>query len=155
MYSRNSKRRAPADKVAKIPKEQLTQLTLNFSKQIPTDVFTPTQLQGYLLNHREAPVKAATSCTLANHCNFSPAREDESYYVSAETKVIYIKWGLAILGHVRPFARAKVSVHGIKVSMAPAGRRRWWRRKTLGRASAVRAHGVRRGGRLNLLTGPF
>lgn len=42
-----------------------------------------------------------------------------------------------IFGHVRTLAR-------VKVFMAPAGRRRWWRQETLGRLSAVRsARGVR------------
>ena len=47
-----------------------------------------------------------------------------------------LSWILS--GYVRPLARAKVSVCGIKVFMAPASQRRWWRQETLGRVSVVR-----------------
>jgi len=58
MYSREGEGLAPADRVAEIPEAELKQLALKFSRQIPDEVFTPAQLQGYLLNYREAPVEA-------------------------------------------------------------------------------------------------
>ncbi|KAK0647036.1 BCS1 N terminal-domain-containing protein [Cercophora newfieldiana] len=61
MYSRNDEGQAPAGTVAKIPEAELTQLALSFSKEIPDEVLTPAQLQGYLLNYREAPVEAAAN----------------------------------------------------------------------------------------------
>jgi mitochondrial chaperone BCS1 len=38
---------------------ELQKLALDFSAQIPDDKFTPAQLQGYLLNHRDSPAIAA------------------------------------------------------------------------------------------------
>ncbi|KAK0624094.1 BCS1 N terminal-domain-containing protein, partial [Immersiella caudata] len=58
-YSREGDGPRPADKVAQIPEAKLTQLALDFSSAIPEGIFTPAQLQGYLLNHREDPVGAA------------------------------------------------------------------------------------------------
>ena len=39
-------------------KSQLAELALRFSAAIPDNTFSPAQLQGYLLTHREAPVQA-------------------------------------------------------------------------------------------------
>ena len=39
---------------------ELHMLASEFSSQIPENTFTPAQLQGYLLNHRNCPSKAAT-----------------------------------------------------------------------------------------------
>ncbi|KAK1595602.1 P-loop containing nucleoside triphosphate hydrolase protein [Colletotrichum navitas] len=41
--------------------DNIGQLAERFSSQIPDDVFTPAQLQGYLLHHRNSPEKA-TDC---------------------------------------------------------------------------------------------
>ncbi|KAK4445256.1 BCS1 N terminal-domain-containing protein [Podospora aff. communis PSN243] len=57
-YSREGNGPRPADKVAAIPDAKLRQLALEFSSAIPEAIFTPAQLQGYLLNHREGPVEA-------------------------------------------------------------------------------------------------
>jgi mitochondrial chaperone BCS1 len=42
---------------------ELQILALEFSKAIPDNTFTPAQLQGYLLNHRNSPSLAATEMT--------------------------------------------------------------------------------------------
>ncbi|KAK1974262.1 P-loop containing nucleoside triphosphate hydrolase protein [Colletotrichum cereale] len=41
--------------------KEIDQLADKFSSQIPNDVFTPAQLQGYLLHHRGSPEKATDS----------------------------------------------------------------------------------------------
>ncbi len=43
---------------------ELQALALEFSKAIPDNTFTPAQLQGYLLNHRNSPSLAATEMTI-------------------------------------------------------------------------------------------
>jgi len=47
-------------------------------------------------------------------------------------RVRYLKFLAATLDLSPGYGRAKVSVRGIKVLMAPAGRRRLWRQETLG-----------------------
>jgi chaperone BCS1 len=42
---------------------ELQRLALEFSKSIPDNTFTPAQLQGYLLNHRNSPSLAASEMT--------------------------------------------------------------------------------------------
>ncbi|OLN96283.1 putative mitochondrial chaperone BCS1-B 1 [Colletotrichum chlorophyti] len=39
--------------------EEFDRLAEKFSSQVPDDIFTPAQLQGFLLNHRNAPEEAA------------------------------------------------------------------------------------------------
>ncbi|KAK4224488.1 P-loop containing nucleoside triphosphate hydrolase protein [Podospora fimiseda] len=57
MYSKDPDAPLPAGMVG-MTEEELKRLALEFSQQIPQDIFTPAQLQGYLLNHRESPVEA-------------------------------------------------------------------------------------------------
>jgi chaperone BCS1 len=47
-----------------LKKGELEILALEFSKAIPDNTFTPAQLQGYLLNHRNSPSLAATEMTI-------------------------------------------------------------------------------------------
>ena len=51
----------PADRAVRLPDEELRRLAAEFSRHIPPEVFTPAQLQGYLLNHRGSPVEAAAN----------------------------------------------------------------------------------------------
>ncbi|KAK4461540.1 BCS1 N terminal-domain-containing protein [Cladorrhinum samala] len=57
MYSTDPDVPLPAG-MAGITEDELKGLALQFSSRIPDDVFTPAQLQGYLLNHRDSPVDA-------------------------------------------------------------------------------------------------
>ena len=59
MYSRDEGGIAPVGKMMQLPDDELKRLALQFSSHIPDNVFTPAQLQGYLLNYREKPVDAA------------------------------------------------------------------------------------------------
>lgn len=49
----------PASTTNGLQNGELEKLALNFSSQIPDDTFTPAQLQGYLLNRRNSPARAA------------------------------------------------------------------------------------------------
>ncbi|KAK3986974.1 P-loop containing nucleoside triphosphate hydrolase protein [Cladorrhinum sp. PSN332] len=62
MYSSDPDAPLPAGMIG-ITEEELRRLALEFSSQIPHEVFTPAQLQGYLLNHRESPIKALAEVT--------------------------------------------------------------------------------------------
>ncbi|KAL2271988.1 hypothetical protein VTJ83DRAFT_1359 [Remersonia thermophila] len=42
-----------------LPQAELERLALAFSRAIPNEVFTPAQIQGYLLSHRDSPAAAA------------------------------------------------------------------------------------------------
>ncbi|KAK4043866.1 BCS1 N terminal-domain-containing protein [Parachaetomium inaequale] len=59
MFGPDADGAAPADRAVQLPQDQLQQLALDFSKHILDDVFTPAQIQGYLLNYRDSPVDAA------------------------------------------------------------------------------------------------
>ncbi|EAQ88840.1 hypothetical protein CHGG_05459 [Chaetomium globosum CBS 148.51] len=59
MFSPDEEGAAPADRAVQLPKEELEKLALSFSECIPSEVFTPAQIQGYLLNYRDSPVDAA------------------------------------------------------------------------------------------------
>ncbi|KAK3296374.1 BCS1 N terminal-domain-containing protein [Chaetomium fimeti] len=59
MFGPDADGAAPADRMVQLPREELEKLALNFSKCIPDEVFTPAQIQGYLLNYRDSPVDAA------------------------------------------------------------------------------------------------
>jgi chaperone BCS1 len=61
MYGPDADGAAPADRAVQLPQEELQRLALEFGKAIPNDVFTPAQVQGYLLNHRDSPLEAAAS----------------------------------------------------------------------------------------------
>jgi mitochondrial chaperone BCS1 len=41
-----------------LPKEKLREVALQFSKHIPESTFTPAEIQGYLLLHRQSPLDA-------------------------------------------------------------------------------------------------
>jgi chaperone BCS1 len=60
MFSPDADGATPADRAVQLPREELEKLALEFSKCIPSEVFTPAQIQGYLLNYRDSPVDAAT-----------------------------------------------------------------------------------------------
>ncbi|KAK1751292.1 P-loop containing nucleoside triphosphate hydrolase protein [Echria macrotheca] len=60
MYSRSEGDSVLGD-VAKFPEGKLGQLAADFSRQLPDEVFTPAQLQGYLLNHRGSPEGAVAN----------------------------------------------------------------------------------------------
>jgi chaperone BCS1 len=59
MFGPDADGAAPADRAVQLPQDQLQQLALDFSKHILEEVFTPAQIQGYLLNYRDSPVDAA------------------------------------------------------------------------------------------------
>lgn len=59
MFGPDADGTAPADRAVQLPQDQLNQLAIEFSKCIPSEVFTPAQVQGYLLNHRNSPLDAA------------------------------------------------------------------------------------------------
>ncbi|KAK0703903.1 P-loop containing nucleoside triphosphate hydrolase protein [Lasiosphaeria miniovina] len=59
MYAREKGDGPATTEKLQLSEEQLKQLALDYSSQVPEDVFTPAQLQGYLLNHRDSPVQAA------------------------------------------------------------------------------------------------
>ncbi|KAH6839439.1 BCS1 N terminal-domain-containing protein [Chaetomium sp. MPI-CAGE-AT-0009] len=59
MFGPDADGAAPADRMVQLPREELEKLALDFSKCIPNEVFTPAQIQGYLLNYRDSPVDAA------------------------------------------------------------------------------------------------
>ncbi|KAL2131090.1 hypothetical protein VTI74DRAFT_5564 [Chaetomium olivicolor] len=59
MYAPDADGPAPADRAVCLPEDQLKQLALAFSQKIPNEVFTPAQIQGYLLNYRNSPLDAA------------------------------------------------------------------------------------------------
>ncbi|KAK4246153.1 BCS1 N terminal-domain-containing protein [Corynascus novoguineensis] len=59
MFGPDADGTAPADRAVQLPQDQLNQLAIEFSNCIPSDVFTPAQVQGYLLNHRDSPLDAA------------------------------------------------------------------------------------------------
>lgn len=61
MYAPHAHGEAPLDRAVKLPREELERLALEFSKQIPSEVFTPAQLQGYLLNYRDSPLEATAN----------------------------------------------------------------------------------------------
>ncbi|GAB1320934.1 Mitochondrial chaperone bcs1 [Madurella fahalii] len=61
MYSPDTDGAVPANPSQQLPEAELKRLALEFSKHIPSEVFTPAQLQGYLLNHRNSPLEAAAN----------------------------------------------------------------------------------------------
>lgn len=62
MYAADTAGAGPADRPQQqVPEDELKRLALEFSKRIPNEVFTPAQLQGYLLNHRDSPLDAAAN----------------------------------------------------------------------------------------------
>ncbi|KXX73993.1 putative mitochondrial chaperone BCS1-B [Madurella mycetomatis] len=61
MYTPDMGGAVPLTPSQQIPKAELEKLALEFSKHIPDGVFTPAQLQGYLLNHRDSPIEATTN----------------------------------------------------------------------------------------------
>ncbi|KAK3339941.1 BCS1 N terminal-domain-containing protein [Lasiosphaeria hispida] len=65
MYAREGDGPAPApmgEKAADLVSEdELGRLAREFAGKIPNDIFTPAQLQGYLLNYRGSPVDAAAN----------------------------------------------------------------------------------------------
>ncbi|KAL2259131.1 hypothetical protein VTK26DRAFT_7314 [Humicola hyalothermophila] len=61
MYAPDAHGEAPTDRTVKLPQEELQRLALEFSKHIPDGVFTPAQLQGYLLNYRDSPLDATAN----------------------------------------------------------------------------------------------
>ncbi|AEO69670.1 uncharacterized protein THITE_2120356 [Thermothielavioides terrestris NRRL 8126] len=61
MYGPDADGAAPADRTVQLPEDQLQQLALEFSKNIPDQVFTPAQVQGYLLNYRDSPLQAVAN----------------------------------------------------------------------------------------------
>lgn len=62
--------------VVEVGEEELAKLADEFGEAIPEDVFTPAQLQGYLLNYRSAPVEAARE--LAEWSRKEKVRMEES-----------------------------------------------------------------------------
>lgn len=48
----------PSPNLKQLAEPHLERLAVEFSKAIPNETFTPAQLQGYLLNHRDSPVDA-------------------------------------------------------------------------------------------------
>jgi len=58
MYGPDADGAAPADREVQLPQQELERLALEFGKTIPDDVFTPAQVQGYLLNYRNSPLDA-------------------------------------------------------------------------------------------------
>ncbi len=71
-------------KDSKLKDGALDELALQFSSTIPNEVFTPAQLQGYLLNHRNDP--AAASAGIATWVKEEKARMDERDREVAEAK---------------------------------------------------------------------
>ncbi|KAL2015666.1 hypothetical protein VTK56DRAFT_5044 [Thermocarpiscus australiensis] len=61
MYAPSVDGAAPADKSTQLPEDELKRLAVEFSKSIPNEIFTPAQLQGYLLNYRDSPVEATAN----------------------------------------------------------------------------------------------
>jgi chaperone BCS1 len=61
MFGPDANGAAPADRTVQLPEDQLQKLALDFSKSIRDDVFTPAQVQGYLLNYRDSPLDAAAN----------------------------------------------------------------------------------------------
>ncbi|KAK0704584.1 BCS1 N terminal-domain-containing protein [Lasiosphaeris hirsuta] len=65
MYAREGDGPAPAPigekTVDPLSEEELERLAREFATKIPDNVFTPAQLQGYLLNYRGSPVDAAAN----------------------------------------------------------------------------------------------
>ncbi|KAK3301695.1 BCS1 N terminal-domain-containing protein [Chaetomium strumarium] len=58
MYGPNADGSAPADRAVQLPEDELKRLALDFSGHIPNELFTPAQVQGYLLNYRDSPLDA-------------------------------------------------------------------------------------------------
>ncbi|KAK4119667.1 P-loop containing nucleoside triphosphate hydrolase protein [Parathielavia appendiculata] len=61
MYGPDADGAAPADRAVQLPQDELQRLALAFGKRIPNELFTPAQVQGYLLNHRDSPLDAAAN----------------------------------------------------------------------------------------------
>lgn len=61
MFGPDADGAAPADRAVQLPEEQLQKLALEFGNRIPNEVFTPAQVQGYLLNYRNSPLDAAAN----------------------------------------------------------------------------------------------
>jgi chaperone BCS1 len=61
MYAADADSAAPGSRDLQVSEDELKRLALEFSKKIPNEVFTPAQLQGYLLNHRDSPVEATAN----------------------------------------------------------------------------------------------
>ena len=60
MFAQDAAGPAPSAKEP-ISREELEKLALEFSRKLPDDRFTPAQLQGFLLGHRESPHGAVKS----------------------------------------------------------------------------------------------
>ncbi|KAK0637455.1 BCS1 N terminal-domain-containing protein [Bombardia bombarda] len=58
MYALDTISQGPSGKIERLPEDQLQKLALDFSNRLPDDVFTPAQLQGYLLSYRTSPTEA-------------------------------------------------------------------------------------------------
>ncbi|KAL2158178.1 hypothetical protein VTH06DRAFT_4746 [Thermothelomyces fergusii] len=59
MFSPDEDGAAPTNRAAQFSQDQLKQLAVDFSKCIPEGMFTPAQVQGYLLDQKSSPVDAA------------------------------------------------------------------------------------------------
>ena len=59
MYGPDADGAAPADREVQLPQDELEKLAREFGERIPNNVFTPAQVQGYLLNYRNSPPDAA------------------------------------------------------------------------------------------------
>lgn len=61
MYAPDVHGGSPADRAVTLPADELERIAREFSNHIPEGVFTPAQLQGYLLNYRDSPLDASTN----------------------------------------------------------------------------------------------
>ncbi|KAK4239577.1 BCS1 N terminal-domain-containing protein [Achaetomium macrosporum] len=61
MYGPDADGSAPADRAVQLPEHELKRLALEFSGKIPNELFTPAQVQGYLLNYRDSPLDAVAN----------------------------------------------------------------------------------------------
>ncbi|KAL2189173.1 P-loop containing nucleoside triphosphate hydrolase protein [Thermothelomyces heterothallicus CBS 203.75] len=59
MFSPDEDGAVPTNRAVQLSQDQLKKLAVDFSKCIPDGVFTPAQVQGYLLDHKDSPVNAA------------------------------------------------------------------------------------------------
>ncbi|KAK3680994.1 P-loop containing nucleoside triphosphate hydrolase protein [Podospora appendiculata] len=59
MYAPDRNGPVPSEKdFVDLPESELQALALKFSQSLPDDLFTPAQLQGYLLSYRDSPIRA-------------------------------------------------------------------------------------------------
>lgn len=69
-----------------ISEQQLRDLAVDFSSQIPEEKFTPAQIQGFLLSHRNAPASAASSINIFIRDTLEQQKEQELRVKEAEEK---------------------------------------------------------------------